>query len=195
MKVTPLDLRQQKFKSVMRGFDRDEVMQFLAEVADDYEQALRDADKVREDLARTQAQLDELRDHERNLRNTLLTAQKLADEIRNSAEQEAKRLVHEAESRADLVLQKAQARLEEVQREVDNVRLKRRDAEASLESTISTLRNSLEFIRSQDQREREEKLALHRPRAVEAAPLAAVGFRSVEPAAPRPVDAEAAKAL
>src|SRR4051812_18196619 len=172
MKVTPLDLRQQRFKSVMRGFDRDEVTQFLSEVADDYEQALRDADRVREEFARTQAQLDELREHERNLRNTLLTAQKLADEIRNNAEQEAKRLVREAESRSDLVLQKAQARLEDVQREVDNTRLKRKDAEASLESTISTLRNSLEFIRSQDQKERDEKLALHRPRSVEAPQMA-----------------------
>jgi cell division initiation protein len=167
MKVTPLDLRQQRFKNVVRGFDRDEVTQFLSEVADDYEQALRDADRVREELTRTQAQLDELREHERNLRNTLLTAQKLADEIRNNAEQEAKRLVREAESRADLVLQKAQSRLEDVQREVDNVRLKRKDAEASLESTIATLRNSLDFIRSQDQKEREEKLALHRPRTAE----------------------------
>jgi cell division initiation protein len=167
MKVTPLDLRQQRFKSVVRGFDREEVTQFLSEVADDYEQALRDADRVREELTRTQAQLDELREHERNLRNTLLTAQKLADEIRNNAEQEAKRLVREAESRADLVLQKAQSRLEDVQREVDNVRLKRKDAEASLESTIATLRNSLEFIRSQDQKERDEKLALHRPRTAD----------------------------
>jgi cell division initiation protein len=173
MKVTPLDLRQQKFKSVMRGFDREEVLQFLSEVADDYEQALRDAEKGREDLARTQAQLDELREHERNLRNTLLTAQRLADEIRANADQEAKRTVREAESRADLVLQKAQARLEEVQREVDGIRLKRKDAESSLESTISTLKNSLDFIRSQEQKEREEKLALHRPRPVEA-PVAAV---------------------
>jgi cell division initiation protein len=167
MKVTPLDLRQQRFKSVMRGFDRDEVTQFLAEVADDYEQALRDAERVREDLGKTQAQLDELREHERNLRNTLLTAQRLADEIRGSAEQEAKRITREAESRADLVIQKAQARLEDVQREVDNIRLKRKDAESTLESTIATLRNSLEFIRSQDAKEREEKLALHRPRPVE----------------------------
>jgi cell division initiation protein len=182
MKVTPLDLRQQKFKSVMRGFDRDEVMQFLSEVADDYEQALRDADKVREDLARTQAQLDELRDHERNLRNTLLTAQRLSDEIRANADQEAKRVIREAESRADLVIQKAQARLEDVQREVDNIRLKRKDAESSLESTISTLKNSLDFIRLQDAKEREEKLALHRPRPVEVpAPAPAVSpFRPHE---------------
>ena len=173
MKVTPLDLRQQRFKNAMRGFDRDEVTSFLAEVADDYEQALRDADKMREELGRTQAQLDELREHERNLRNTLLTAQKLADEIRNNAEQEARRLVREAEGRADLTLQKAQARLEEVQREVDGIRLKRKDAESSLESTISALRNSLDFIRAQDAKEREEKVVLHRPRPVESpAPVA-----------------------
>ena len=173
MKVTPLDLRQQRFKNAMRGFDRDEVTSFLAEVADDYEQALRDADKMREELGRTQAQLDELREHERNLRNTLLTAQKLADEIRNNAEQEARRLVREAEGRADLTLQKAQARLEEVQREVDSIRLKRKDAESSLESTISALRNSLDFIRAQDAKEREEKVVLHRPRPVESpAPVA-----------------------
>ena len=37
MKVTPLDLRQQRFKTVMRGYDRGEVQSFLLEVADDYE--------------------------------------------------------------------------------------------------------------------------------------------------------------
>jgi cell division initiation protein len=167
MKVTPLDLRQQRFKSVMRGFDKDEVAQFLGEVADDYEQALRDADRLREDLAKSQAQLEELRDHERNLRNTLLTAQKLADEIKGSAEQEAGRILRDAETRAELTLQKAQGRLEEIHREVDGIRLKRKDAEASLESTIAALRNSLDFIRQQDIKEREEKIVVHRPRAVE----------------------------
>jgi cell division initiation protein len=173
MKVTPLDLRQQKFKSVMRGFDRDEVVSFLSEVADDYEQALREADRLRDELTRSQASLEELREHERNLRNTLLTAQKLADEIRNNAEKEATRLVREAEGRAELVLQKAQTRLEEVQREVETIRVKRKDAEASLESTIASLRNSLEFIRQQDIKEREDnKIVLHRPRIVET-PLSA----------------------
>ena len=164
MKVTPLDLRQQKFRSVMRGFDRDEVTAFLNEVADDYEQAVREADRLRDDLTRAQTSLEEHREHERNLRNTLLTAQKLADEIRTNAEAEAKRIVREAEGRADLLLQKAQARLEDVQREIDGLRLKRKDVEASLESTISALRNSLDFVKQQDTRDREEKVLLHRPR-------------------------------
>jgi cell division initiation protein len=174
MKVTPLDLRQQKFKTVMRGYDRAEVESFLNETAEDYEQALREADRLRDDLTRLQSSLDEHREGERNLRNTLLTAQRLADEIRNNAEAEGKRLIREAEGRSDLIISKAQARLDEVQREIDGLRLKRRDVENSLESTISTLRNSLEFVREQDQKERDEKILLHRPRPNEAQPVVPV---------------------
>ena len=174
MKVTPLDLRQQKFKTVMRGYDRAEVEAFLNETAEDYEQALRDADRLRDDLTRSQSSLDEHREGERNLRNTLLTAQRLADEIRNNAEAEGKRLIREAEGRSDLIISKAQARLDEVQREIDGLRLKRREVENSLESTIATLRNSLEFVREQDQKERDDKVLLHRPRPIEAPPLVPV---------------------
>ncbi|MFM8532043.1 MAG: DivIVA domain-containing protein, partial [Acidimicrobiia bacterium] len=49
MKVTPLDLRQQRFKTVMRGYDRGEVQAFLLEAADDYENALRENDRLRQD--------------------------------------------------------------------------------------------------------------------------------------------------
>ena len=168
MNVTPLDLRQQRFNTRLRGFDRTEVVAFLAEVADDYEQALREADRLRQDLARMEALLNEHREHERNLRNTLLTAQKLADEIRENAQQEARRIVKEAEGRSDLLLQKTEARLEDIQREIDGLRLKRRDVEASLESTITALRNALDFVREQEQRERDDKILLHRPRHADA---------------------------
>src|SRR4029450_7741573 len=165
MKVTPLDLRQQKFRTVVRGFDRAEVEAFLNETADDYQQALRDADRLRDELTRAHASLEEHRESERNLRNTLLTAQRLADEIKASAETEAKRVVREAEGRADLLQQKMQSRLEDIQREIDGLRLKRRDVEGSLEATIAALRNALEFVREQDQKEREDKVLLHRPRS------------------------------
>src|SRR5688572_14889130 len=106
MKVTPLDLRQQRFTTVMRGYDRGEVNAFLAEAADDYENALRDNDKIRQELAKLEAILNEHRGQERNLRNTLLTAQKLADEIKESAHHESARILREAEGRADLLIQK-----------------------------------------------------------------------------------------
>jgi cell division initiation protein len=163
MKVTPLDLRQQRFKTVVRGFDRAEVAAFLTAVAEDYEHALREADRLHQDTVRMEALLTEHREHERNLRNTLLTAQKLADEIRENAEQEGRRIMRDAEGRSDLLIQKAQARLEDIQREIDGLKLKRREAETGLESTIAALKSTLDFIREQDAREREEKIIVHRP--------------------------------
>ncbi len=167
MKVTPLDLRQQRFRTAMRGFEKTEVLAFLAEVADDYEQALRDTDRLRGEVTRLEGLLNEHRESERNLRNTLLTAQRLADGIKNSAEEDANRIVREAESRSELVLQKAQARSEDIQREIEGLKMKRRDVETSLESVIAAVRNALEFVRDQEQREREEKILLHRPRQAE----------------------------
>ena len=173
MKVTPLDLRQQKLRIVMRGYDRNEVDALLNEVADDYEQALREQDRLHQELLRMEAVIAEHREHERNLRNTLLTAQRLADEIREHAEHEARRIVEEAESRAELVFQQTQGRLEEVQRDIDNLKMKRRDVETTLQSAIATLRNALEFVREQDQKDREDKILLHRPRQACEAPAAA----------------------
>jgi len=172
MKVTPLDLRQQRFQTVMRGYDRGEVQAFLLEVADDYENALRDNDKLRQDVAKLDAVLGEHRGQERNLRNTLLTAQKLAYEIKEHAQNEAAMLMREAEGRADLLLQKAQTRLEDVQREIDGLRMKRKEVENDIEALIRTLNTTLEFIRDQDARAREERILLHRPRQADGVPAA-----------------------
>jgi cell division initiation protein len=164
MRISPLDLRQQRFRMAMRGYDRTEVVAFLTEAADDYEHALREIDRMRSDLARMEALLGEHRDREANLRNTMLTAQRLADEIKESAQNEAKLIVREAQGRADLLIQKAQVRLDEIDRDINELRLRRRDVEGSLEASIQSLYRALEFIRDQDQNRPEEKVLLHRPR-------------------------------
>ena len=169
MNVSPLDLRQQKFNKALRGFDPVEVTSFMMAVAEDYEQALREADRLRTDLHRMEEVLNEHREHERSLKSTLMAAQKLADDIKAHAEDEARRIVREAQSRSDLLLEKTQARLEDVQREIDGLKLKRKDVETSIEATIQTLRNTLEYVRAQDVREREDKILLHRPRHAESA--------------------------
>src|SRR5438093_1273261 len=163
MKVSPLDLRQQRFGRSLTGFDKTEVMSFLAAVAEDYEQALRDTDKLRQDLMRMEAVLNEHREHERNLKNTLMTAQKLADEIKANADLEARRIIRDAESRSDLILEKTQSRLEDIQRDIDGLKLKRRDVEVSIDGVIQALRNTLEYVREQGAREREDEILLHRP--------------------------------
>jgi cell division initiation protein len=160
MKVTPLDLRQSRFKTAMRGYDKTEVTALLEAVADDYENALRENDRLRHDLARLEASLAQHRELEGSLKSTLISAQKVADDMRETAHNEASRIVREAEGRAELAHHKAQARLEDVQREIDGLKMKRRETETSVEAIISTLHNTLEFIREQESRE--DKIVLHR---------------------------------
>lgn len=181
MKVTPLDLRQQRFNTVMRGYDRGEVTAFLNEVADDYENALREADRLRQEVVKLEAVLAEHRGQERNLRNTLLTAQKMADEVKDQAAAEAERVIKEAEARADLIVQKSQGRIEDVQREIEGLRAKRREVELGVEGLVTALQSTLTFIREQDARARDERvLLLHRPKQAEPLPQSPVALPADE---------------
>jgi cell division initiation protein len=164
MNVSPLDLRQQRFRTSFRGFDKVEVTSLLSAAADDYEHALKETDKLKQEVARLEGMLKEQREQEASLKAMLLTAQKLGEDIKMTAEEEAKRILREAHGRSDLLLEKTQARLEDVQRETDGLRLKRRDVEASVESTIQALRNALDYVREQEARDREDRILLHRPR-------------------------------
>ena len=167
MKVSPAEVRQQRFSSALRGFDKVEVTSFLVTVADEFEQAVKEAERLRQDVTRMEAMLGEHREAEKNLTTTLITAQRLADNIRAGAEEEGRRILTEAEGRSALLVEKAQARLEDIQREMDGLKLKRKDVESTIESTIQALRNTLEFVRDQDTREHDDKILLHRPRTAE----------------------------
>ena len=178
MNVSPLDLRQQRFRKAFRGFDPVEVASFLAAVADDYEQALRETDRLRQDLMKMEVVLAHHRENEQNLRATMMTAQKLSDDIKSTADAEAKRIVAgadaeakriilEAASRSELLLDQTQARMEDIQREIDGLKLKRKDVETTIEASIQTLRNTLEFVREQEARDRDDRILLHRPRPAE----------------------------
>jgi cell division initiation protein len=171
--VTPLDVRQAKFATAMRGFDRAEVAAFLLEAADGYEQALRDNERLRQEIARLDASLTQYRELEGTLKSALIGAQKLADDVRENATQEANRLrehaaqeaariVRDAEGRVELLMEQSQARIEDVQREIDGLKLKRREAETGLESIVAALQSTLEFVREQG--DRDARPAVHRTR-------------------------------
>jgi len=151
--VTPLDLRQARFRTTLRGFDRAEVASFLLEAGEGYEQALRDNERLRQDVARLEAALTHYRVLEGTLKSTLMTAQQVSDNLRETAAQEAARIVREAEGRAGLLMDQAHARLEDVQREIDGLTLKRRETETTLESLISSLQITLDFVREQERKE------------------------------------------
>ena len=168
--VSPIDMRQRKFTAAMRGYDRAEVTAFLTEAAVDYECVLRENDRLRQEIVRLKASLTQFRELENSLKTTLMSAQKVADDMHENAVKESARLVSEAESRAELAMEKVQVKIDGAQREIDSLRMKRREVETSLEATISTLRSTLEFVREQERRDRgETNVVQHRPHVVHSA--------------------------
>lgn len=164
MRITPLDLRQQRFKTGMRGYDKTEVVAFLTEAADDYELVVREMDRLRGEVARMEGLLAEHRSREASLRDTLVTAQQLSAQVREQGQKEAKLIVDEAQKRAALIIERAHARLQGIERDIQEMHLRRRDTEGSLEASIQALYRALEFVREQGT-QNDDKILLHRPRA------------------------------
>src|SRR5262249_61986257 len=85
MNVSPLDLRQQRFSNALRGFDKVEVTSFLMAVADDYEQALRETDRLKQEVSRLEGIVGGHRGQEKSRQSTLVTARRRAQRLPPSA--------------------------------------------------------------------------------------------------------------
>jgi cell division initiation protein len=159
--ITPLEMRQTTFALGWRGYSREAVRTFLVDASESYELALRENERLRQDIEKLQSSIQQYQNLETGLKSTLVHAQKVADDVRAGAALEADRLVKEAQGRAELMMMAAQNRLEDAQREIDGLRLRRREAEANVESIIASLHATLDFIRDQ---QREPRVVPLRPR-------------------------------
>jgi cell division initiation protein len=105
MRVTPLDIIQKQFSDARRsGYDADEVREFLDQVRESMEQLLRDNQRLRDELTRREAEIGSLRDGESDIKNTLLLAQRLSDDMERAARREADVIVGEARLEAERIL-------------------------------------------------------------------------------------------
>ena len=158
--ITPLEMRQTNFAAGWRGYSREAVRSFLVDASESYELALRENERLRHDIERLQGSIRQYQELESGLKSTLVHAQKVADDVRANAAQEAERLVKEAQGRAELMMMAAQNRVEDAQREIDGLKLRRREAESNVESIIASLHATLESIRDQ---QREARVVPLRP--------------------------------
>ena len=103
MNITPLDIRQKQFSTSFRGFNISEVDSFLEEVTSQMEALVREVEFLKEQNASLDAQLAEFRLTEKNLRDTLMAAQKMSEELKASAEKESRLKLKEAEMEAEKI--------------------------------------------------------------------------------------------
>jgi len=124
MRLSPLDIRQQQFTVRMfRGLDPQEVDAFLEDVAEDYESVLKENALLKEQLSSHEEKSRSIGDVERTLKDTLVTTQKLAEEMKEAARRDAQLIVREAEVRSDKLME--EARIEEARLRTDINALRR----------------------------------------------------------------------
>jgi cell division initiation protein len=143
MRITPLDVRKQEFGKSMRGFDCDEVRAFLNTLADEYEAVLVDNKQIRERTLDLEDKLGEYQRMEKNLRDTLLTAERLTQESRESAAREGDLIIRDAEMKARGVLEECRLRTEELRREITGLR---KEKETYLARFRSLAEAQIQFI-------------------------------------------------
>src|SRR5437868_14130406 len=104
MKISPMDIQRQIFSRKLRGCDQDEVRTYLTMVAEEVAALQRERDLLDQEAQNLRLQVEEQRQRETILKNTLLTAQRLSEEIRETARRQADAVVREAEVQADRLL-------------------------------------------------------------------------------------------
>ena len=125
MKITPLDIEGHIFGRRMRGYDRDEVRSFLTLVSEEYEKLVVENHKLRDDVAKMQSILDEHRQRERILRETLYTAQEISEDLKEQARREGKIVLQETQLKADSLLEHAQQRAAELEASLVDLRMEK----------------------------------------------------------------------
>lgn len=164
MKITPLEIQQMVFKVRIRGYARDEVDQFLEDLAKTFEGLNRENGDLRDKFAGMEKQLAEVKKVETALSNTLVSAQALGEELKQAAQRDAELIIKEAELKASEMAREARVELVNMQREITELRKQRLLMIERLRSTLRTFERTLEIEQQEDSdhsdaADRAEKLA------------------------------------
>ena len=158
MKYTPLDIRHQEFAGAISGFSKREVKDFLAAVADDVEEYERQLRASQEKNVALEAQVQDLRQGEEALKRAVISAERIANEIRVNAEREIELKLKDAEQQASAMIQDAEGSKERLLREAlskaRDIRVEIERARADKAMFLSSFRGLLKTY--QDSVERNE---------------------------------------
>ena len=107
MKLTPMDINNKEFKRGIRGYNPDEVDEFLDEVVENYEELYKENSRLKETVTRLKDKVDHYERLEATIQNTLLLAQNAAEQAKESSQKEADLIVNNANETAQKILDKA----------------------------------------------------------------------------------------
>ncbi|BAM47701.1 MAG: DivIVA domain-containing protein [Amphibacillus sp.] len=122
MPLTPLDIHNKEFTRGLRGYDQDEVNDFLDQVIKDFEIVIREKKELQRQVEDLQEKLQHFNNIEETLNKSILIAQQTAEELKGNATKEAHLIVREAEKNADRIINEALEKARRIEIEVEELK-------------------------------------------------------------------------
>ena len=145
MKVTPLDIQQQQFKTRFRGFDIREVDAFLEQMAETVESLQKENQNLGDEVRRLELEIQGYRKREETFKRALLNSQKVLDQMKDNARKSAELIIAEAEVKAEKILNKAHNRLAQLHEDITELKRQRTQIEVQISSIIEAHSRLLEI--------------------------------------------------
>jgi len=151
--LTPLEIQRQTFSRAIKGYNADEVRAYLHLVAEEIERLVKDVDRLSRENAMLREELDDHNQRERILKDTLLSAQKVSEDVRANARKEAELIVKDAELISDRLIAHAQSRVGDLERAIQELKMERRAARNKLQTMLDTTQQLLMLDAEQEANE------------------------------------------
>ncbi len=124
MALTPLDIHNKEFSKSFRGYDEDEVNEFLDQIIKDMEILMKEKREMEEKLAGVSERLGHFTNIEETLSKSILVAQETAEEVKANARKEAQLIIKEAEKNADRIINESLVKSRKVALEIEELKKK-----------------------------------------------------------------------
>lgn len=149
--ITPLDIENKKFsKQMVNGYNVDEVDEFLDEITADYEKLYKENKELKDNTEELHNDVGQYKNIEATLQNTLVIAQKTADEIQNVAKEQAAQIIKDAEYQAKTKLDELNTQIMIKEKEIDELKKQFSVYKAKMESLLIS---QLELIKDMAEEE------------------------------------------
>ena len=144
MNISPLDIQQQQFKvKTFRGLDPDDVDAFLQTVAGEMEELIRENNHLKDQQTRQGRELLDFAEKERELRETLLSAQRVIEEMKVNARNEAELIVSEAELKGERIVADAERQLGTLKSQIEEIHRQKIQFEISFKGLLESFSRQL----------------------------------------------------
>lgn len=146
MKISPIDIHNQEFKKVMRGYDPVEVDTFLEMVGAEYEQIINLNKENEKKVMQLEAELKNFKEVEKTLKQTLMNVQETSNQSRENSKKEATLIKKEAEITATEMIEKAKRAVAKMREEVINLNTQKESLVARLRYILNSQLELLEVL-------------------------------------------------